>query len=95
MLAHFYEHKSKTATDFTFSEFLILHFSPGSSHHEPSHETELPLHNGVAASFLFTIPSQWSFNATFEELANKHFKPFSVNYHFLYTSTWFQPPQQA
>ncbi len=95
MISHFQEHKGKTAGNLTFSEFLVLHFSLASDHHEPSHETELPLHNGVAALFLFTLPAQWYFDASPGELAIKHFKPFSVSYHFLYASAWFQPPQQA
>ncbi|MEQ8685600.1 MAG: hypothetical protein RIE86_09910 [Imperialibacter sp.] len=95
MLAHYEHHKNAFDKDLTFPEFLVLHFSLSSDHSEPSHETELPLHNGVVASFLFTIPQAPDLQASVQEYAVKHFKPFSINYQFQYTSNWFQPPQSA
>lgn len=93
MFSHFQEHKRKTAGEFTFMEFMVLHFSVGSEHHEPVHETDLPLHGGVTTSFAFMLPSQFSISKSLEEFAIKHYKPFSINYQFQYASAWFQPPQ--
>ncbi len=95
MISHFEHHKNVFDKDLTFTGFLLLHFSPSSDHSEPSHETELPLHNGVVASFVCTIPQEPAMQASVQEFAIKHFKPFSINYTFEYTSNWFQPPQSA
>lgn len=95
MILHFEHHKRAFDKDLTFTGFLILHFSPDSEHSEPAHETELPLHNGVVASFLFTLPQVPQVEASFHEFAVKHFKPFSINYQFQYAANWFQPPQSA
>lgn len=95
MILHFQHHKRVFDKDLSFAGFLVLHFSPGSEHDEPAHETELPLHNGVVTSFLFTLPELTPTSGVMEEFAVKHFKPFCINYQFQYSPSAFQPPRQA
>jgi len=95
MINHFQHHKQAFDKNLTFASFLLLHFSPGTDHHEPSHATELPLQNGVAATFLFTLPQHFNLATSLSHMAISHFKPFSASYQFQYTSAWFQPPQAA
>jgi len=95
MINHFEHHKKVFDKNLTFAAFLLLHFSPGTDHNEPSHQTELPLQNGIVASFAFTLPQHFSLAASLSEMAIQHFKPFSASYQFQYTSAWFQPPQVA
>lgn len=61
---HYNYHKAQASGDFDMIDFIVMHYSIGSQHEEPVHETALPLFGSQVSGLQLFMPNLFSFDFT-------------------------------
>jgi hypothetical protein len=95
MLEHFREHKAAASEPFSFFQFLALHYALGSDHHEPNHETDLPLMDQHICGVNLFISDVEHFDFLPDHVTESPYGFWFDHYFYSHTSRFAQPPRQA
>ncbi|GAB3974513.1 hypothetical protein GCM10028806_30350 [Spirosoma terrae] len=100
LLAHYQTHKLTASADFTFWQFLDMHYNASSRHAKQPHEgVKIPLYNHLSTGFIFTLtqPQPRHIPSMLEELIPWPQVNFAYEnlYSYQTISFLFQPPQRG
>ena len=56
LFAHYQQHKEAASTDFSFWDFLLMHYSPSSEHAKTPHQgVKIPMYNHILLGLVFIV----------------------------------------
>ncbi|MBY0425807.1 MAG: hypothetical protein K2Q22_09240 [Cytophagales bacterium] len=93
LLEHYAEHKAKSSNEFSFMDFLMLHYSLGSTHDESAH-ANLPLSMDLCTGMICTISGFMDFSFSCLNFISRPLNSFySLQYSFQSVFSLLNPPK--
>lgn len=95
LLTHYHEHQKSAGPDFSFIDFLILHYSLSSDHAQTPHsEANLPMYSHLCTGLAFVLPNQPCLLFIYAlPLSPQYSSHYQKEYSCLFSFSILQPPQ--